>query len=101
MPPIGWRLKSNRWQSLAVSILRFSVGKKTLPALLAATVQRKRVGRPRVSAEIRSLIKKMAAANPLWGVHKIHGELLKLGIKVSERIVSRLMPPRSKPPSQT
>jgi hypothetical protein len=44
----------------------------------------------------------MAEANPLWGAPRIHGELLKLGIKVSERTVSNLMPRRgSKPPSQT
>jgi hypothetical protein len=36
----------------------------------------------------------MAAANPLWGAPRIHGELLKLGIDVAERTVSRLMPKR-------
>jgi hypothetical protein len=43
----------------------------------------------------------MAAANPLWGAPRIHGELLKLGIEVAERTVSRLIPKRSIPPSQT
>jgi transposase InsO family protein len=43
----------------------------------------------------------MAAANPLWGAPRIHGELLKLGIHVAERTVSRLMPRRRMPPSQT
>jgi len=43
----------------------------------------------------------MAAANPLWGAPRIHGELLKSGIEISERTVSRLMPKRRKPPSQT
>jgi hypothetical protein len=43
----------------------------------------------------------MAEANPLWGAPRNHGELLKLGIEVSERTVSRLMPKRQKPPSQT
>jgi transposase InsO family protein len=44
----------------------------------------------------------VALANLLWGAPRIHGELLKLGIGISEREVSRLMPraPR-KPPSQT
>ena len=60
-----------------------------------------RVGRPPVSAEITSLVAKLAGANPLWGAPRIHGELLKLGIDVSERTVSRLMPRRSRPPSQT
>ena len=43
----------------------------------------------------------MAAANPLWGAPRIHGELLKLGIDVAERTVSRLIPKRRTPPSQT
>ena len=34
----------------------------------------------------------MAAANPLWGAPRIHGELLKLGLAVSERTVCRLIP---------
>jgi hypothetical protein len=33
----------------------------------------------------------MAAANPLWGAPRIHGELLKLGIDIAERTVARLM----------
>jgi transposase InsO family protein len=43
----------------------------------------------------------MAFANPLWGAPRIHGELLKLGLDVSQRTVARLMPRRPKPPSQT
>jgi len=62
---------------------------------------RPRVGRPPVSAEIRALVSRMAAANPLWGAPRIHGELLKLGIEVAERTVSRLLPKRHLPPSQT
>jgi transposase InsO family protein len=58
-------------------------------------------GRPRVSAEIRELIKTMAAANPLWGAPRLHGELLKLGFEISERTVSRLMPKTNRRPTQT
>src|SRR3989454_12187475 len=43
----------------------------------------------------------MTAANPLWGAPRIHGELLKLGFHVAERSVSRLIPKRRTPPSQT
>ena len=43
----------------------------------------------------------MAAANPLWGAPRIHGELLKLGIDIAERTVSRLIPKRRPRPSQT
>src|SRR5919106_1452158 len=50
---------------------------------------------------IKALVTRMAAANPLWGVPRIHGELLRLGIDVCERTVSRLMPKRCTLPSQT
>jgi hypothetical protein len=62
---------------------------------------RSRGGRPPVSTEIAALVGKMAAANPLWGAPRIHGELLKLGIDVAERTVSRLMPKHRPRPSQT
>ena len=42
----------------------------------------------------------MARANPLWGAPRIHGELAKLGIEISERTVSRLLAQLSRPPSQ-
>jgi putative transposase len=63
--------------------------------------RRKDSGRPPVIAQVKALIKQMAQANPLWGAPRIHGELLKLGINISERTVSRLMPKNRKPPSQT
>src|SRR5260370_38652652 len=62
--------------------------------------QRNSGGRPQASSEVRALIKRMAAANPYWGAPRIRGELLKLGIEVPERTVSRLMPKYRKPPSQ-
>jgi hypothetical protein len=43
----------------------------------------------------------MASENRLWGAPRIHGELLKLGITVSERTVSRYLPDRLTTPSQT
>jgi putative transposase len=46
------------------------------------------------------LIRKMANSNPLWGTPRVHGELLKPGIDISERTVSRWMPKRTKPPPQ-
>jgi hypothetical protein len=62
---------------------------------------RPRPGRPPINAETAALIRTMAATNPLWGAPRIHGELLKLGIDFAERTVSRLMPKRCTPPSQT
>jgi transposase InsO family protein len=43
----------------------------------------------------------MAKANPLWGAPRIHGELLKFGIGVSQATVARYMPRHRRPPSQT
>jgi len=39
--------------------------------------------------------------NPLWGAPRIHGELMKLGIKISEASVAKYMVRSPKPPSQT
>jgi hypothetical protein len=63
---------------------------------------RARIGRPRVSAEVRGLIATMARDNPRWGAERIRGELLKLGIAVSKASVQRYRrrgPAR--PPGQT
>ena len=60
---------------------------------------RSRAGRPPIPAEVRSLIRRMAAENPLWGEERIANELLvKLGIRVSPRTVRKYMPKR--PPGQ-
>jgi transposase InsO family protein len=61
----------------------------------------RRPGRPKIGTEIRDLIRRMSKANPLWGAPRIHGELLKLGIKVSQATVGRWMPWRPKVPSPT
>ena len=63
--------------------------------------RRKSGGRPQASSEVRALIQRMATAKPYWGAPRIHGELLKLGMEICERTVSRLMPRHRKPPSQT
>ncbi len=48
-----------------------------------------RPGRPDIPQEVRHLIRKMSVANPLWGAPRIHGELLKLGINLSQATVAR------------
>ena len=59
-------------------------------------------GRPPLDPEVKALVFKLAAANPLWGAPRIHGELVKLGIELSERTVSGLLHRRNpKPPCQT
>jgi hypothetical protein len=64
---------------------------------------RPRRGRPKVSEEVRTLIRQTTCENSDWGAPKIHGELLKLGFKVSERTVARYLRrlrPRRGDPSQ-
>src|SRR5271157_1770749 len=42
----------------------------------------------------------MSSANPLWGALRIHGELLKLGIEISQATVAKYMVRRRGTPSQ-
>ena len=51
----------------------------------------RRGGRPRIDRELRALIRRMSTENPTWGAPRIHGELLMLGIDVSESTVGRYM----------
>jgi putative transposase len=55
-------------------------------------------GRRKVTKEVRDLIRNMSRSNPLWGAPRIHGELLKLGIEVSQATVSKYMVRHLKPP---
>jgi putative transposase len=93
----GWR------RSLVIvtpeTVLRWQ--RRRFRAYWTSLSGRPRVGRPPISLQIRALVLRMARANPLWGASRIHGELQKLGIAVAERTVSRLLPKRHTPPSQT
>jgi hypothetical protein len=60
---------------------------------------RSRPGRRPVGRETRKLIRQMCLANPLWGAPRIHGELLKLGIEVSQATVAKYMLRRPHSPS--
>jgi len=63
---------------------------------------RSRGGRPHLSLEVQELIATISRENKLWGTERIRGELLKLGIIVSNRSIRRYRwhgPARS--PSQT
>jgi len=58
----------------------------------------RRSGRPRLAAEVRDLIARMASENPSWGCRRIAGELrLKLGLLVSARTVRKYLT-RGRPP---
>ena len=96
----AWR----RWRSALVLVEPATVirwHREWLRRRWARRSGRNRAGRPPLDPELRRLIIQMAAANPLWGAPRIHGELRTLGMQVSERTVSRLLGRLSRPPSQT
>jgi len=63
--------------------------------------RRRRPGRASVASQIRELIRNISTANPLWGAPRVHGELVKLGISMSQAAVSKYMVRHRTPPSQT
>jgi len=50
-----------------------------------------RPGRPGTSVEIRALVLRLAAENPAWGYRRVHGELTRLGHRISEATVRRIL----------
>jgi putative transposase len=64
-------------------------------------IHRGKPGRPTVPPEVRDLIRIMSRNNPRWGAPRIHGEILKLGIEITEPTVAKYMVRQRKPPSQT
>ena len=114
--PQRWRLKrADRW--LWVVLAHLWTGWRTALVLVKPETvmawhrrgfrlwwcwkSRRRMGRPTVAVDVRRLIRTMAQANPCWGAPRIHGELLKLGIDVSQTTVAKYMGRRRPPPSQT
>jgi putative transposase len=59
------------------------------------------VGRPRLDAELRDLIRRMARENPTWGRRRIRAELALLGYEVAELTVAKYMRRTSPRPSPT
>ena len=64
-------------------------------------MSRKKPGRPKIDAEVRSLIQRMSRENATWGVPRIQSELTLLGYTVAESTVAKYMSRAHKPPSQT
>ena len=59
----------------------------------------KRPGRPRTRPEICTLVLRLARENPAWGYRRVHGELCRLGHRVSEATVRRILRARWRRPA--
>jgi len=57
--------------------------------------------RPKIDRGLRDLIRRISREDPLWGAPRIHGELLMLGFAVAQSTVSKYIPRRRSPPSQS
>ena len=88
---VGLRMIWQDWKSALVIVRPETViswHRKRFKRYWWKLSQPKQPGRPPVRSEIRKLIQAMSTANPTWGAPRVHGELKKLGFKVSERTVS-------------
>ena len=52
---------------------------------------RNKGGRPKIDSELEELIVRLAEENPRWGYGKIEGELIKLGIKLSQTTIRNVL----------
>jgi putative transposase len=59
--------------------------------------ERPQRGRPGTSAETEALVVRLAKENPRWGYKRIHGELYKLGMRISASTVRAILARRHVP----
>jgi hypothetical protein len=83
-------LPPERWSSFAISPQTL---RRWHRALLQGyrSPRPRRLGRPPLAAETRSLITRLARENPSWGYMRIQGELKGLGISVSATTIATVL----------
>jgi hypothetical protein len=89
---LAMRLPRSKWNALIVrpeTVLGWH--RALVRRKWAAYSRRGRPGRPRMPAECRQLILRLAKENPRWGYVRIRGELLKLGHVVSPTAIRNLL----------
>jgi hypothetical protein len=65
----------------------------------AAFGRRRGPGRPPLPPVCRDLVLRLATENPRWGYQRLHGELLKLGYRVSATAIRSLLRRHGVPPA--
>ena len=58
-----------------------------------------RPGRPGTCREVSDLVLRLAGENPAWGYRRVHGELTRLGHRISEATVRRILRARGYQPA--